>query len=147
MQNLARRIEQQDAAENAALQRNLSRIGLRLAAVQKGTAEKLRLQQRQLQAQAELEIRQANDMLMEKTRLRALGYGRELAGLNREQQQALEVQGLTEQQKTGITADYVQKRVDLEQKYSLVAARAVVANIPLVRAQANSASLKLEADY
>jgi hypothetical protein len=147
VQNLGRRIEQQDAAENAALQRNLSRIALRLAAVQKGTAEELRLQQQQLQAQAALEIKQANDMLAEKTRLRALGYGRELAGLNREQQQALDAQGLTEQQKTEITADYVQKRVDLEQKYSLVAARAAVANIPLVRAQANAASLKLEADY
>ena len=44
VQNLARRIEQQDAAENAALQRNLSRIALRLAAVQKGTTEELRLQ-------------------------------------------------------------------------------------------------------
>lgn len=86
-------------------------------------------------------------MLAEKICLRTPGYGRELAGLKREQQQALDVQELTEQQKTEITANYVQKRVDLKQKYSLVAAQAAVANIPLVWAQANAASLKLEADY
>jgi hypothetical protein len=147
VQNLARRIEQQDAAENAALQRNLSRIALRLSAVQKGTEEELRLQKQQVQAQAALEIKQAQDALAEKTRLRAVGYAQERAGLRRELEQALNVQGLTEQQKTEITADYAQRRVDLEAKYSLAAARLAVAQIPLVRAQANAASLKLEADY
>jgi hypothetical protein len=147
VQNLARRIEQQDAAENAALQRNLSRIALRLSAVQKGTEEELRLQKQQVQAQAALEIKQAQDALAEKTRLRAVGYAREREGLRRELEQALNVQGQTEQQKTEITADYAQRRADLEAKYSLAAARLAVAQIPLVRAQANAASLKLEADY
>jgi hypothetical protein len=147
VQNLQRRIEQQDAAENAALQRNLSRIALRLGAVQKGTEEELRLQKQQVQAQAALDIKQAQDALAEKTRLRAVGYAQELNSLKQQQKQALDAQGLSELQRTEITADYAQQRADLEAKYSLKAAQLAVAQIPLVRAAANAASLKLEADY
>jgi hypothetical protein len=147
VQNLQRRIEQQDAAENAALQRNISRIALRLSTVQKGTTEELRLQQQQVQAQAALEIKQAQDTLAEKTRLRAVGYARELASLNGQRQQALDAQGLTEQQKTEITADYAQKRFEVEQKYDLRAAREAVKNIPAIRAQANAQELTLRADF
>jgi hypothetical protein len=146
-QNLTRRIEQQDAAENAALQRNLSRIALRLSAVQKGTTEELRLQQQQVQAQAALQIKQELDTLSEKKRLRATFYPDELAALNQAAAEELKQFGLTELQKNEIRSRAAQDRVDLDQKYSLVAAKQAVAQIPLLRAEANAASLKLEADY
>jgi hypothetical protein len=147
VQALARRIEQQDAAENAQLQRNISRLNLRLSTVQKGTTEELRLQQQLVQAQAALENKQATDVLAEKTRLRALGYSRELSSLKGQIQQALDAQALTELQKTEITADYAQKRFEVEQKYDLKAAQEAVANIPLRKAQANAAELKLREDF
>jgi hypothetical protein len=146
-QNLARRIEQQDAAENAALQRNISRIALRLSAVQKGTLEELRLQQQQVQAQAALEIKQANDTLREKQRVRALGYADERAALDKQRDEALKVFGLTEERRSQIAADYTQQRVELEEKYSLKAAQDAVKNIPVVRAQANQASLALDEEF
>jgi len=147
VQVLARRIEQQDAAENAQLQRNISRINLRLSTVQKGTTEELRLQQQLVQAQAALENKQATDALAEKTRLRAVGYAKELGSLKAQQQQALDAQGLTELQKTEITADYAQKRFEVEQKYDLKAAQEAVANIPLRKMQANAAELRLREDF
>ena len=147
VQNLAQRIEQQDAAENSALQRNLSRIALRLGAVQKGTLEELRLQQQQVQAQAALEIKQANDTLRERQRLRALGYADERAALEKQREEALKVFGLTEEKRSQISADYAQQRVELEEKYSLKAAQEAVKNIPVLRAQANAQELKLRADF
>ncbi|MGI4822670.1 MAG: hypothetical protein ACRYFV_15785 [Janthinobacterium lividum] len=144
-QNLIRRIAQQDAAENAAC--NLSRIALRLSAVQKGTTEELRLQQQQVQAQAALQIKQELDTLSEKKRLRATFYPDELAALNQAAAEELKQFGLTELQKNEIRSRAAQDRVDLDQKYSLVAAKQAVAQIPLLRAEANAASLKLETDF
>ncbi|MGI4864629.1 MAG: hypothetical protein ACRYFZ_11965 [Janthinobacterium lividum] len=146
-QNLARRIEQQDAAENAALQRNISRIALRLSAVQKGTLEELHLQQEQVQAQAALEIKQANDTLRERQRLRALGYADERAALEKQREEALKVFGLTEERRNQISADYAQQRVELDEKYSLAAAKQAVANIPILRMQANAVEVKLRTDF
>lgn len=146
-QNLQRRIEQQDAAENAALQRNISRIALRLSSVQKGTVEELRLQQQQVQAQAALDIKRTQDELAERTRLRAAYYPQELAALNKQAAIELEKFGLTEQQKNELRAKAAQDRIDLDQKYSTKEAQMAVAEIPLLRAQADATSLKLEADY
>ena len=147
IQSIARRIEQQDAAENAALQRNLSRIALRLSVVQQGTVEELRLQQQQVQAQAALEIKQATDTLAEKTRLRAAGYAQELTALKKQEKEALDAQGLTEQQRNKIKADFIQQNAEVEQKYSLKVAQEAVKNIPVLRAQANQASLALDVEF
>jgi hypothetical protein len=146
-QNLQRRLQQQAAADQAAAQRRLSYLDLQLSAVQKGTVQELELQQKKVRAQAELEIQQVRATLATQQRLRAQYLPAQLAALKQEQAQALEQAGLTEQQKTELTAEYAQKRVDLEQQYSLVAARQAVANIPVLRAQANAAQLKLEADF
>ncbi|MDJ0367385.1 hypothetical protein QMK33_19730 [Hymenobacter sp. H14-R3] len=146
-QNLARRIEQQNAAEDAQLQRNISRIALRLSAVQKGTTEELRLQQQQVQAQTALQIKQATDELAEKTRLRKAYYPTELAALNKATAAELEQFGLTEQQKNALRATATQARIDLDQKYDLKAAQQAVAEIPLLQLEADAVKLKLRADF
>jgi len=147
VQNLQRRIEQQDAAENAQLQRRIARLDTSLSRVQKGTADELFLQQRKIEAQTALEIKQTNDVLAEKIRLRAVGYAKELTSLNQQEKQALDTQALTELQKTEITSNYAQQRAEVEQKYSLKAAQDAVKNIPLVRAASNAQILNLYADF
>jgi hypothetical protein len=147
VQNLQLRIEQQDAAENAALQRRIARIDLQLGAVQQGTVEELHLQQQKVTTQTALEIKQAKDVLAEKTRLRAVGYAQELATFKKQEKEALDAQGLTEQQRSKIKADFIQQNAEVEQKYSLVAAKQAVANIPILEAQAGATKLRLRTDF
>jgi hypothetical protein len=147
VQRLSQRIAQQDAAENAQLQRNLTRLNTRLSAVQQGTLAELNLQKQKLDAETTLQAKQATDELAVKTRARALGYADEKAALAKQQREALQQFGLTEQQRMALLSEQMQERFDLEQKYSLKAARQAVADIPVQQAATAAAKLKLEADF
>jgi hypothetical protein len=146
-QRLRERLAQQDAAENAQLQRNLVRLNTRLSAVQQGTITELNLQKQKLDAETALQAKQARDVLAQQTRARALGYADEKAALAKQQAEALQKFGLTEQERTALLSDFAQQRYDLEQKYSLKAAQQAVADIPAQQAATAAAKLKLEADF